>query len=62
MIKLFDHKKVVEMWNLGYPVADIIDLLNLNISERQVRRIGAKEGSWKKRWLGRIERKEAVDN
>ncbi len=62
MIKLFTHKEVVEMWNAGYSAPDIIDLLDLSISIRQVQRIGAAEGSWKKRWLGRMERHEAAEH
>jgi hypothetical protein len=53
--------EIVELWNAGYPAEAIISELALPITDRQVRRIGAAHGNWRKRQLARIERHETVD-
>jgi hypothetical protein len=60
MIKLqqSEKKEIAELWNDGLSTTEIIERLNLNVGRRTVERVGAASGSWKQRWLGRMERLE----
>jgi hypothetical protein len=48
--------QILELWNSGVSCRQIIDELNLQITVRQVQRIGAANGDWRKRWQTRMER------
>lgn len=50
MIKVWDTKPIIELWNQGYSGSVIKEKLNLNISVRQIQRIGAEFGSRSQRY------------
>jgi len=54
-IKIFNSSKIVDLWNAGCSAESIIQKLDLDISVRQVQRIGAAQGSWRKRQLARLD-------
>ena len=58
-IKIFDRTDIIELWNAGKSPQAIKDQLKINLSTRQIKRIGASDGDWRKRWAGRMAKYEA---
>jgi len=55
MTKFVDHKKIIELWNQGRSAESIVEILGLDISVRQVYRIGLKEGNQRRRLNARFD-------
>jgi hypothetical protein len=58
MIKAWNRNEIVQLWNEGESAPHIVELLGLNITVRQVQRIGQAEGNRKLRHSGRLEKGE----
>jgi hypothetical protein len=58
MVKVVESQKeqIIELWNAGKSVPEIVNELDLPISGRQVKRIGAASGDRAKRWKARVEK------
>jgi hypothetical protein len=54
MIKAWNRKEIVELWNDGKSARQIVEELDLPITVRQVQRIGAELGNRKLRASGRL--------
>lgn len=58
MIKVWDRQPVIELWNQGVSASRIIERLDLDVTVRQVQRIGARYGNRKARMSGSLGRAE----
>lgn len=54
MIKAWNSREIVDLWESGLSPAEIIDRLHLTISPRQVQRIGSARGDRKRREVSRL--------
>jgi hypothetical protein len=59
-IKLFNRSEVIRLWNEGKTREEIKAILQLDLSTRQIQRIGVADGSWKLRMAARAVRLEAA--
>jgi hypothetical protein len=55
MIKIWNRQAIVELWNRGMSASRIIEELSLDVTVRQVQRIGAEYGNRKVRASGRLQ-------
>ena len=50
MIKVWDYKEIIELWNYGYSASRIKEKLGLDITVRHIQRIGADQGNRSQRY------------
>ena len=55
MIRAWNREEIVELWNEGVSAVAIVARLKLDVSVRQVLRIGARYGDRKQRQSGRLD-------
>src|SRR5918911_3820091 len=54
MIKIWDRYPIIELWNQGVAASRIVEKLDLDVSVRQVQRVGEKYGDSSLRAKGRL--------
>lgn len=62
MIKVWNRKEIVELWNAGRAAREIVDELKLDINIRTVQRIGARYGDHKLRMRARMGGRLDIDD